>query len=160
MKKGLILLGALPVALLTATFFVNAPTEKEGVYESRTNSGLHSFNSADGMMEVYHQMRGDYTPEMYARVSQMVDQMPTNRANMTWWEHGPDNVGGRCRAIVVDKDDINHVFAGSVSGGLFESFNRANFWQPVDEFNENLSVSSQVETVTDCTRETLTVRLP
>lgn len=147
MKKGLILLGALPVALLTATFFVNAPTEKEGVYESRTNSGLHSFNSADGMMEVYHQMRGDYTPEMYARVSQMVDQMPTNRANMTWWEHGPDNVGGRCRAIVVDKDDINHVFAGSVSGGLFESFNRANFWQPVDEFNENLSVSSMCQAV-------------
>src|SRR5690606_4559604 len=53
---------------------------------------------------------------------------------------------GRTRAICVDNQNIHHLWAGSVSGGLFESFNRANTWTKVDEFNENLGVSSMCQT--------------
>ncbi len=40
-------------------------------------------------------------------------------------EEGPNNVGGRTRALVVDPADDNIVYAGSVSGGLYKSTNRA-----------------------------------
>ncbi|MBK9193116.1 MAG: hypothetical protein IPM77_17350 [Crocinitomicaceae bacterium] len=74
--------------------------------------------------------------------------MPADReVAFNWLDQGPDNVGGRTRAILVDKDDINHVYAGSVSGGLFESFNRANEWNRVDEFKDNLGVSSMCQTI-------------
>jgi hypothetical protein len=50
--------------------------------------------------------------------------------NLTWEEMGPDNVGGRCRAIMIDKDNPNKMFAGSVSGGLFQSNNAGLSWEP------------------------------
>ena len=44
---------------------------------------------------------------------------------------GPDNIGGRTRAICVDRSNINRVWAGGVSGGLFVSNNKGNFWERV-----------------------------
>ncbi|MEX1001975.1 MAG: T9SS type A sorting domain-containing protein [Crocinitomicaceae bacterium] len=145
MKKSLVLLGAVPVAFITALIF--NPNVEEGVYQPRNSSNLHEASSADGALEYYHLLRGDYTQEEYHRALEEAAAMPTNRVDMTWWEHGPDNIGGRTRAILVDKDDINHIYAGSVSGGLFESINRANFWTPVEEFNDNLAISSMCQTV-------------
>jgi hypothetical protein len=142
MKKRLYLLGTLTVALLTATVVMNSSDIHEGSYESRSSNNLHQTNGSDGMFDYYHKMRGDFTHEEYLRAKQDVAAMPVDRATITWYEHGPDNVGGRCRAILIDNDDINHIYAGSVSGGLFESINRSNFWTPVYEFDANLAVSS------------------
>lgn len=44
---------------------------------------------------------------------------------------GPDNIGGRTRAICIDRSNINRVWAGGVSGGLFVSNNKGNFWERV-----------------------------
>lgn len=66
---------------------------------------------------------------------------PSRSSLMTLKEEGPDNVGGRTRAILIDKDNINIIYAGSVSGGLFKSTNRGNTWSRVAAFNTVLSVS-------------------
>ena len=50
---------------------------------------------------------------------------------LNWEEMGPDNVGGRTRAVLVDKNNSNHVFAGGVSGGLWESTNGGLNWSIV-----------------------------
>jgi hypothetical protein len=44
---------------------------------------------------------------------------------LTWTERGPNNIGGRCRAILVDQSDAtgNTVLVGSVSGGLWRTTN-------------------------------------
>jgi hypothetical protein len=44
---------------------------------------------------------------------------------LTWTERGPKNIGGRCRAILVDRSDAtgNTVLVGSVSGGLWRTTN-------------------------------------
>ncbi|HXB96024.1 MAG TPA: T9SS type A sorting domain-containing protein, partial [Puia sp.] len=44
---------------------------------------------------------------------------------LTWTERGPSNIGGRCRAILVDQSDAsgNTVLVGSVSGGLWRTTN-------------------------------------
>jgi hypothetical protein len=63
---------------------------------------------------------------------------------IVWNERGPDNVGGRTRAILVDKTNPNNVFAGSVGGGLWR-LNNVNaatpYWTQVNDFFNNLAVS-------------------
>ena len=54
--------------------------------------------------------------------------------NLFWESLGPDNVGGRTRAILVDKDNSNHLFAGGASGGLWESFDQGNSWKLNESF--------------------------
>ena len=145
MKKGLILLGTLGVGMLTACIVFNNKQIEEGKYQPRTSS-LLEVNSAQGYYEIMHMMRGEVSLEDYRRISDMVDEMPKTRTTLTWGEMGPDNIGGRTRAILIDKDNINHVYAGSVGGGLFESFERANWWVRVEAWTDNLAISSMCQT--------------
>jgi len=50
--------------------------------------------------------------------------------NLEWQFMGPDNMGGRTRALLFDKDNPNRVYTGGVSGGLWYSNNGGNSWQP------------------------------
>jgi hypothetical protein len=62
---------------------------------------------------------------------------------------GPDNIGGRTRAICVDRTNINRIWAGGVSGGLFVSNNKGNFWDrvlPYVEAGGNPFISSMTMT--------------
>ncbi len=49
-------------------------------------------------------------------------------------EMGPDNIGGRTRAILVDKDNSDLLYAGGVAGGLFVSDNGGASWSPHPDF--------------------------
>jgi photosystem II stability/assembly factor-like uncharacterized protein len=57
-----------------------------------------------------------------------------------WEEHGPNNVGGRTRAMLIDPDDPNHMWTGGVSGGIWSSTDRGATWAPVDDFMSNLAI--------------------
>ena len=62
---------------------------------------------------------------------------------------GPDNIGGRTRAICVDRSNINRLWAGGVSGGLFVSNNKGNYWErvlPYVEAGGNPFISSMTMT--------------
>lgn len=64
-----------------------------------------------------------------------------------WKEIGPDNVGGRTRAILWDPNDATNrrVFAGGVAGGLWYNDNVTDAnssWQYVDDFLANLAITS------------------
>ncbi|WP_422360103.1 fibronectin type III domain-containing protein [Reichenbachiella sp.] len=66
-----------------------------------------------------------------------------------WKEIGPDNVGGRTRAILWDPNDATNrrVFAGGVAGGLWYNDNVTDAnssWQYVDDFLANLAITSLV----------------
>ncbi|MCK5822218.1 MAG: exo-alpha-sialidase, partial [Bacteroidales bacterium] len=52
----------------------------------------------------------------------------TNSFNMAWEELGPNNVGGRTRALLIDQDDPSLIFAGSVGGGFWKSTTRGTSW--------------------------------
>ncbi len=70
-------------------------------------------------------------------------------AAVQWNELGPDNVGGRTRAILIDNQDPTHkhMFAGGVSGGLYESFDGANNWQRCVPFFNITDVTITVSTI-------------
>jgi photosystem II stability/assembly factor-like uncharacterized protein len=66
---------------------------------------------------------------------------------MQWNEIGPDNIGGRTRAIVIDRNNNQHLFAGGVGGGLWESTDGANNWHRVAGFFSLPGVNINVVTI-------------
>ena len=62
--------------------------------------------------------------------------------NINWNELGPNNIGGRTRAILIDKDDSDHLLAGSATGGLFVSHNAGGTWEPVNDLMQGLAISA------------------
>ncbi len=69
------------------------------------------------------------------------ERMKSGSFNFNWQELGPDNIGGRTRAILFDKANPDKMFAGSVSGGLWKSINHGQSWYPVSDTLQNLGVS-------------------
>lgn len=63
--------------------------------------------------------------------------------NIEWEEMGPDNQGGRARALLIDRNNPNRIFCGGVSGGIWVSNNKGASWSPVagSEDYSNLTVS-------------------
>jgi hypothetical protein len=96
---------------------------------------------------------GRPTPIKVAQLQKKLleDQKTYNRApgdsNETKWiSRGPDNVGGRTRALMFDPNDTTNetVFAGGVNGGLWKNdniSNEASTWIRVG-IPENLAVST------------------
>lgn len=76
---------------------------------------------------------------------QLNGRVPGDASSNSWVERGPNNVGGRTRAIMFDPNDATNetVFAGGVSGGLWKNTNISNpssVWTRVD-IPDNLNVS-------------------
>lgn len=67
--------------------------------------------------------------------------------NVEWEERGPNNVGGRTRALMFDPNDATNkkVWAASVSGGIWyndDITDGESEWTNIDDFMANLSVST------------------
>ena len=72
----------------------------------------------------------------------------TAPGNLTapWQERGPNNIGGRTRAIVYDPSDLTQkkVWAGGVTGGLWYNNDITNVdstWRTVNDFWDNIAIS-------------------
>ena len=59
-----------------------------------------------------------------------------------WKSRGPWNVGGRTRTMCIDVMDENHIIAGSVSGGIWQSMDAGATWTRVSPVNGHPSVVS------------------
>jgi photosystem II stability/assembly factor-like uncharacterized protein len=60
----------------------------------------------------------------------------------TWEEIGPDNVGGRTRALVIDPTNPQVMYAGGVAGGVWKTTNGGGSWSALDDTMLNLAVTS------------------
>jgi len=65
----------------------------------------------------------------------------------TWTERGPNNVGGRTRAIMIDPNDGTNktVFAAGVSGGLWRTTDITATnpaWSSINDFFENMAITT------------------
>ena len=53
----------------------------------------------------------------------------TDNANsLNWTERGPNNVGGRTRALACDVSNPNIILAGGITGGIWRSVNSGSGW--------------------------------
>ena len=61
----------------------------------------------------------------------------TSRASslgLSWQSLGPNNVGGRTLALIIDNVDGEILVAGTTSGSVYRSTNGGNEWTPIDNF--------------------------
>ena len=68
-------------------------------------------------------------------------------SNMSWSQLGPDNFGGRTRAILFDNQDgsSNTLYAAGVTGGIWKSDNLGITWSKTNGTNFNLNVSCMIQ---------------
>ncbi len=60
--------------------------------------------------------------------AQSANKTSTLSQDIEWEELGPDNIGGRSRTLLIDKDNDQVLYAGGVTGGLFKSTNAGATW--------------------------------
>ena len=65
--------------------------------------------------------------------------------DITWHMAGPNDLGGRTRALAFDQDNPNTILAGGVSGGMWKSTDGGSTWQLKTDPNQNMSVTSVVQ---------------
>lgn len=64
---------------------------------------------------------------------------------LTWEFRGPDNVGGRTRCLVIDKDNPQVLYSGGVSGAVFKSTNGGGSWYPITLGEDNFGIVSMTQ---------------
>lgn len=140
MKRNKIIIGSagiIAIAAVIAALPMNF-NGSEGSYEQKdlASSKAQKAEDARKWMEARYidQETGQpITPEKLALIQQQLRKSPKTKS-ISWDEQGPDNFGGRTRAIQIDRTNINRVWAGGVSGGLFVTTNRGNQWSRVDSY--------------------------
>lgn len=95
-------------------------------------------------------------------IMHMVDSINTSSINyaaisgVTWDERGPNNFGGRTRAIMFDPTDVANgykkVWAGGVAGGLWyngDITSTTTAWSTVNDFWANMAITTMAYDPTD-----------
>lgn len=163
MKKHLLLSFLASGTLLGSAWFVYQ-NNNTGVFKlegkkSEGNSSVEKAQRAKEAME--HRFdrlkdeNGNFKSAYYTEALQQANQQAGSRAgalNLQWEELGPDNVGGRTRAILIDRRDATHktIYAGGVAGGLWKSTDGANNWTRISTWNDWLAISC-IDQATDGT---------
>ena len=145
--KNLLLSSGVVLAATVAVVMVNNSSQRASF--APRNVQAEGYNES---VDILKKLRGNLITgnfevsdvvEMTAAVND-IDRLQGNRElNMSWWEMGPDNIGGRTRAILALTDNV--IFAGSVTGGLYKSTNGGNNWSRVeslDTFGRVMSISA------------------
>jgi photosystem II stability/assembly factor-like uncharacterized protein len=57
-----------------------------------------------------------------------------------WVLKGPANIGGRISAVAMHPSDIQTIYAGAASGGIFKSTNQGDSWTPIFDNAVSLSI--------------------
>lgn len=128
--------------------------------ENTEFSGVDSpvFNTYDGMTsegrEVWQLNRlkdpitGEIPYGIRARELRFARKLPSSGISgksVNWQNRGPYNVGGRSRAVAIDHTDTDHILAGSVSGGVWNSNDGGQTWTKVTTPEQSYGVVSIVQ---------------
>lgn len=63
-----------------------------------------------------------------------------SRADISWTLAGPTNIGGRITDLGFHPTDINTIFVGAASGGIFKTTNGGTDWEQVFEEGATISI--------------------
>ncbi len=155
MKKN-IYLSILAVAVVGSVGLVSTDLlNNETAYHPRVE-GTDESESIDGAGEYWNSLRANQFTGVVDPLD--VDQAKTEVLNFeksrgkatfpfSWKFAGPDNRGGRTRAMIVDRNDNNILYAGGVMGGVFKSTNKGASWYPIDDQMIDMSIGSMCQTV-------------
>lgn len=86
--------------------------------------------------------------EKLQEIQKQISKMSKTKS-ISFMDLGPDNIGGRTRAIQVDRKWEDRIWAGGVSGGLYVSYNKGNSWGRVETYElagASPNISSMAQT--------------
>jgi hypothetical protein len=96
-----------------------------------------------------NQHTGTLSNEDVAKVQQQIKNQSNVKLKtdwpLTWSFRGPDNIGGRTRCLVIDKDNADIMYTGGVSGGVFKTTNKGGSWYPLTLNSDNFGVVSMTQ---------------
>lgn len=131
----------------------NIMQSKKYVERSNPNDALSYGNkqSAEYLKLLRNnQNTGVINPKDLIEVQKQLSEMEINRSgfDLEWKELGPDNFGGRTRAIVFDNRDSEGktAIAGAVGGGLWKTTDFGTTWSKINTNSSNLNVSCMIQT--------------
>ncbi|TNF50134.1 MAG: T9SS type A sorting domain-containing protein [Bacteroidetes bacterium] len=155
MKRNKIIFGTAGIIAIAAVVVTSTSDlgKSVGLYQERDLSFIQnqSVDDYEKWIEARYidQETGQkITAEKLTLIRKQIAKLPKSKA-ITFIEQGPDNIGGRTRAIQVDRTNNNRLWAGGVSGGLFISTDRANTWTRVESYANaggNPYISSMTQT--------------
>ncbi len=149
MKKNTLFVSLLAGLGSLAAVFTVINSEVEAEYSPREVIG-DSMN-ASKRSEFFSYMRknvntGRIEPDDYINAIAATKNSKVSRAaNLNWEFSGPDNIGGRTRAVIIDNVDPNRIYAGSIGGGMYVSEDAAGTWTYKSDTWENLQVSTIIQ---------------
>jgi hypothetical protein len=162
MKRGLSFIGVIVIAISAGSFFwFNSESKDKGTPEMPRVRSVFSpkapIEEKNGRDEYFLNMLMDPSTGKipnnirqkelaFARTNDVRYSKRSNSraAAFTWQEAGPVDVGGRTRAIGIDKRNSNIIIAGGVSGGVWKSTDKGANWTLVnnpDEYNGITSIA-------------------
>jgi hypothetical protein len=144
MKKRSLLFVSFTILIASVVIYSQSRNSKN--YTPRfSHSLVEGFAEA---AELYRALRanpetGEFDTDLYRSIQEKEKayraQKGESSLGLAWSEVGPDNFGGRTRALLITQDDV--MFAGSTTGGLFKSTNKGNTWEQVSSFDMNYAIS-------------------
>lgn len=146
MKKFLLPIAATAAisGLLALNWQEPVPTYSERNVAQNSNDQTHA---GDKMAWAKVDMStGLYNPAIRNKVLNEINSKGAARSNslgLSFVQQGPDNVGGRSRAIIEVYGKPDTMLVGSASGGLYISYDGGGFWERHSQFN-NLDSSTSI----------------
>lgn len=109
----------------------------------------NAYNEQDWLYSMNPVLGRPQPEELFALNDELIEmrktlKSPGEDADNPWEERGPNNVGGRTRALLFAPGSTTKVFAGGVSGGLWvnnDITSAATQWQRVNGVPSNLSIT-------------------
>ena len=164
MKKLYFLFGSLLIiGLGVGVYYLNSPSNSPQISEHSEFEEGEGEMSKEARIEEYFKWRFEREQDpslgtvphtrlldVYKKIEAFKRTASSRTGTLStanWRERGPYSVGGRTRAILIDKNDPtgNTVFAGGVSGGLWKTTSIGAItpnWQPIGHYFENINISA------------------
>ena len=140
-------------AFIAAAFGIYTTQKSDSVYSADTDSTIAE--GYKGSSEYLYNMRKNWETNSIdladvERARKEASHLRNNAQrslDLEWNERGPDNIGGRTRAIIFDKDNPDIMLAGGVGGGVFYTNSGGTSWFKIDNMDEldNIAVASMVQ---------------
>jgi hypothetical protein len=115
----------------------------------KVTQGIDGYSSYMKLLRA-NQITGTVSNEDVAEVMSQIKAVNSSKYKTSWpvkWDfRGPDNVGGRTRCLVIDKDNPQILYTGGVSGSVFKSVNRGGTWYPITAESDNFGVIGMAQT--------------
>jgi hypothetical protein len=155
MKIRFLIGSLLGVSLVAAAILFTTTQKNTSTYQPKELASIEAKTGGDDAIAWYKSQFVNletglpYTNEEISKMREDLRRLPSTKS-IAFADYGPDNIGGRTRAIQVDREWNDLIWAGGVSGGLFVSYNGANTWTKVTSYIDagaSPNISSMTQTM-------------